>query len=175
MKCVSWAVTKMWFFFFFGTVLEKQAGVRHERKQHFSSLILGFLCPTEMGGVKKKKSHTESCCLSLSDQSALLPGPTQEETLPCSSQCQTSKHFIAENRNLCIWQRGKPRQAKVMGFAGEPIGNGSQGWITENRLCVFSESSPAGCIVWLALRGWQDSRAQLKHWNHELPSFQIFG
>lgn len=171
MKWVSWAVTKTGFFC---TALEKQAGARHERKQHLSSLLLGFIVQQKRV-VHKKKSHTKSCCLSLSDQSAPSSGPTQEERLPCSSRCQISKHFRAENRNLCIWQRGKLRQEKLVGFVGQPIGNGSQGWTTENRLCEFSESSPAGCIVWLALRGWQDSRAELKHWNYELPNFQIFG
>lgn len=122
------------------------------KKTAFQQPHPGFSVSNRNGWCKTK-SHTKSCCLSLSDQSALLLGPTQEEMLPCSSQCQISKYFIAENRKLCIWQRGKPRQAKVVGFVGEPIGNGSQGWITENRLCVFSESSPAGCIVWLALKG----------------------
>lgn len=44
---------------FFCTALEKQAGARHERKQHLSSLLLGFLCPTETGGAQKKESHKE--------------------------------------------------------------------------------------------------------------------
>lgn len=158
---------------------------RHERKQHLNGIVLshGFSA-SDRNGWCKKRSHKElllifewSVCYFVGTHAVRVLSHMREETktLPCSSQCQTSKCFMAEDRIVCIWHRGKLRHAKAVGFVCELAGNGSQGWITENRLHEFSESSPAGCVAWLTLRGWQDPRAQLKHWNYEFPSFQIFG
>lgn len=153
---------------------------RHERKQHLSGIVLSVQQKLRF----KKKSRKElllvfewSDFYFIRTWAVWVLSHMREETkaLSCSSQCQISKCFMAEDRTVCIWQTGKLRHARVVGFVCEPAANGSWGWITENRLCKFSESSPAGCIAWLKLRGWQDSRAKLKHWNYEFPSFQIFG
>ena len=51
-------------------------------------------------------------------------------------------------RQNCLYlTEGKLRHAKAAGFVCDSAGNGSQVWITENRLGEFSESSPAGCVA----------------------------
>lgn len=35
---------------------------------------------------------------------------------------------MAEDRNVCVWQRGKLRQAKAVGVVCEPAGSGSS-WV----------------------------------------------